>query len=404
MQLLEELMPWKETCSMEERGLFMSEFLKQAASVAELCRRYGVSRKTGYKWIARYEEEGFAGLVDRSHVAHCCPHRLDAALAERILNVRIAHPTWGPRKVRAWLIDRHRHERWPAASTIGELFTAEGLTIPRQTRRRVPASAPFGACTQANDVWTVDFKGWFRTADGERCDPLTLNDAHSRYLLRCQALERTDGGSVWPILDAAFREYGLPLRMRSDNGAPFASTGLGGLSQLSVKLIKSGVTPERIQPGKPQQNGRHERFHLTLKREVASPPAANRRAQQRAFDAFRRLYNEERPHEALGQTPPLRHYTHSPRRYSGRLREPDYPDLFSVRRVRSNGQIKWRGAFLFLGEALIGEPVGCEQLDDGQWRLHYGAIALGTIDHRGRLVRSSPAMQGRRGSHTQPPG
>jgi len=389
---------------MDERGLFISEFLKDEASVTELCRRYGISRKTGYKWIARYEAEGFVGLADRNHAAHCCPHRLSVGQTKQILEVRIAHPTWGPRKVRAWLMDRRAAQSWPAASTIGDLFTAEGLTVPRKQRRRVPLSAPFGACTQANDVWTVDFKGWFRTSDGERCDPLTLNDAHSRYLLRCQALERTDGRSVWPIFDAAFRECGLPLRVRSDNGAPFASRAVGGLSQLSVKLIKAGITPERIQAGKPQQNGRHERFHLTLKRETANPPAANRHAQQRAFDAFRRVYNEERPHEALGQTPPSRHYERSPRRYTGRLREPDYPDLFSVRRVRSTGQIKWHGELLFLSEALTGEPVGCEELEEGNWCIHYGPIALGTINHRGRFVRSSPAVAGLRGTHTQPPG
>lgn len=397
-------MPWKETCAMDERAMFITDFLKDEVSVSELCRRYGVSRKSGYKWIGRYEEEGFLGLADRSHAAHSCPHKTSEATAKRVLSVRRRHPTWGPPKVRAWLMDHHSQEPWPASSTIGDLFTAEGLTVPRKKRRRTPPSAPFGACGQANDVWTVDFKGWFRTGDGERCDPLTLNDAHSRYLLRCQALARPDEASVWPIFDAAFRDYGLPLRMRSDNGAPFASTAVGGLSQLGVKLIKAGVTPERIEPGKPQQNGRHERFHLTLKRETASPPASNRRSQQRSFDAFRRIYNEERPHEALGQTPPSRHYARSSRLYTGRLREPEYPDPFSVRRVRSNGQIKWRGEFLFLSEVLAGEPVGSEELDDGQWRLHYGPIVLGTIDQRGRFVRFSPAREGRRESHTQPPG
>jgi putative transposase len=389
---------------MDERCVFIVEYRKAALSVAELCRRFGISRKTGYKWIGRYEDEGFVGLSERSHAAHSCAHRLEAAVAQRILQVRRRYPTWGPRKVRAFLINGQADEAWPAASTIGELFTAEGLTIPRKKRRRVPASAPFGECRQANDVWCADFKGWFRTADGERCDPFTLSDAHSRYLLRCQAVDRTDTVSVWPILDAAFREYGLPSRLRSDNGPPFASCAAGGLSKLAVKLIKAGVTPERIEPGKPQQNGRHERMHLTLKRETAMPPASNRRSQQRVFDKFRRIYNEERPHEALGQTPPLRHYAPSPRRYTGRLREPEYPDDFEVRRVRMNGQIKWRGSLLFLSEALIGEPVGCEEHDDGTWRVHYGPIALGLVDHRGRLVRSSPAVERLRGPHTHPPG
>lgn len=397
-------MPWRETCPMDERHLFITDYLREEASVAELCRRYEVSRKTGYKWIGRYEAEGFQGLAERSHVTHSCPHRLSEGLARRIVAVREKHPTWGPRKVRAWLVDRHAEERWPATSTIGELFAAAGLVVGRKKRRRVPESAPFGTCGQANDVWTIDFKGWFRTGDGKRCDPVTLNDAHSRYLLRCQAVDHPDGKSVWPILDAAFREYGLPLRMRSDNGPPFASTALGGLSSLSVRLIKVGVTPERIQKGKPQQNGRHERFHLTLKRETASPPAANRRAQQRSFDAFRQVYNEERPHEALGQTPPARHYAGSPRRYTGRLREPDYPDLLEVRRVRHNGEIKWQGELLYLSQLLVGEPVGLEELDDGRWCLHYGPVVLGILDHRGRICRSSPAGEDRLAQHTQPPG
>jgi hypothetical protein len=232
----------------------------------------------------------------------------------------------------------------------------------------------------------VDFKGWFRTADGERCDPLTLQDAHSRYLLRCQAVKRPDGHCVWPIFDAAFREFGLPLRMRSDNGPPFATTAVGGLSTLAVRLIKTGILPERIEPGKPQQNGRHERFHLTLKRETASPPASNLRAQQRRFDGFRKLYNDERPHEALGQTPPSQHYMPSPRRYSGRLREPEYEEGFEVRRVRHNGEIKWRGEMLYVGQVLSGEPVGCLLLDDdGNWALRYGPLDLGIIDATGRL-------------------
>ena len=297
-------MPWKETCAVDERGLFIKEFLKKDLSVAELCRRHGVSRKTGHKWIERYDAEGLAGLQDRGHAAHHCPHRLSAAIREQVLTVRSTHPTWGPRKIRAYLEMRSAQRPWPAASTIGELLAMSGLTVGRRRRRRVPPSQPFGSCLSPNDVWTVDFKGWFRTGDAKRCDPLTLQDAYSRYLLRCQALEHPDGQSVWPVFDAALREFGVPLRMRSDNGPPFASTAIGGLSQLAVSLIKAGVTPERIAPGKPQQNGRHERFHLTLKRETADPPAANGRAQQRRFDAFKKIYNEERPHDALAGLPP----------------------------------------------------------------------------------------------------
>lgn len=391
-------MPWKETCAMDERREFVLAVLRQEGSVAELCRQTGISRKTGYKWLERYEGEGCSGLGDRSHAPHDCPHRLSRPVIEGLLELRGLHPSWGPKKLRAWLEEHRPAQAWPALSTIGELLRSRGLTVGRKRRLRVPSSAPFGSCVEANDVWSVDFKGWFRTGDGARCDPLTLKDAHCRYLLRCQAVERTNGACVWPIFDAAFREFGLPLRMRSDNGPPFATTAAGGLSQLSIRLIKAGVIPERIEPGKPQQNGRHERFHLTLKRETADPPAANLRAQQRRFDAFRKLYNEERPHEALGQSPPARHYAPSPRHYSGRLREPEYPDGFEVRRVRQNGEIKWRGATIYIGQVLSGEPVGCQQTHDGKWTLSYGPINLGTIDDRGRLC-----IPRRRGTHSRPP-
>jgi transposase InsO family protein len=370
---------------MDERKEFILAALGREASVSELCRRWGISRKTGYKWLERYEEIGSAGLSDRSHAPLRCPHRLDEALIEGVLALRSDHPSWGPKKLRAWLVQHRPSLIWPAASTIGEMLRSRGLSVPRRRRDRVPPGAPFGAVTGANDVWTVDFKGWFRTADGARCDPLTLQDAHSRYLLRCQAVKRTGGECVWPIFDAAFREYGLPLRLRSDNGPPFATTAMGGLSKLAIQLIKAGVVPERIEPGKPQQNGRHERFHLTLKRETASPPAASVRAQQRRFNGFRDIYNQERPHEALGQTPPAQHFGPSPRRYSGRLKEPDYPDGTEVRRVRYNGEIKWRGEYLYVGQVLAGEPVGCRQIDDERWQLSYGPLDLGIIDAYGRL-------------------
>ena len=376
-------MPWKETCAVDERELFVLAVLHREESISELCRFYGISRKTGYKWLARYEAEGKRGLGNRSHTPRDCPHRLRAGVVEQLLAIRAKHPSWGPKKIRGWLDDHRPGGSWPALSTIGELLHARGLTVGRKLR--VPASLPFGSCTQPNDVWSVDFKGWFRTGDGERCDPLTLKDADSRYLLRCQGMEETGTERVWPIFDASFREFGLPLRVRSDNGPPFASTGAGGLTKLSIRLVKAGVLPERIEPGKPQQNGRHERFHLTLKKETASPPAANLRAQQRRFDRFRQCYNEERPHEALKQTPPARHYTASPRSYSGRLREPEYGTDIEVRRVRTNGEIKWRNGFLYVSQALAGEPVGLEERDNGVWQLHYGPIELGSIDARGRL-------------------
>ncbi len=269
---------------------------------------------------------------------------------------------------------------------------ASGELKRKLRRRSPPSSAPFAHCEAANDVWCIDFKGWFLTGDGKRCEPLTITDAHSRYLLRCQALRSTDTDHVWPVLDAAFREFGLPHYMRSDNGSPFASRGAGGLSQLSVKLIKAGVTPERIAPGKPQQNGRHERMHLTLLQEVANPPARSMREQLKRLREFQQLYNEERPHQALDNATPAERYQASARRFDGILRSPEYDDQ-DVRWVRHNGEIKLDGKFVYINAALASEPVGLAESEDG-WIVSYGPIMLGTIAYRTDQLRK-PKRKGR---------
>ncbi len=381
-------MGWKETCAVDERMRFVMAIGEEEASFAVLCRRFGVSRKTGYKWLSRYEAEGVPGLVDRSRAPAHHPQEVSGAIAERCLAARRLHPTWGPVKVREWLERRAPQIAWPALSTIGALFDREGLTVKRRLRRRSPpSSAPFGDCGAPNDLWCIDFKGWFLTGDGSRCEPLTLCDAYSRYLLRCQALERADAGHVWPVLDAAFREFGLPKALRSDNGAPFASTGAGGLSRLSVKVIKAGVAPERIEPAKPQQNGRLERLHLTLLQDTADPPARSLRQQFERFKNFQRLYNDERPHQALGNDPPAEHYAVSPRPWDGVLREPEYRADQIARRVRHNGQIKWRGGAIYISSALIGEPIGLSENADGSWTASFGPITLGVIPHGADRLR-----------------
>jgi transposase InsO family protein len=373
-------MGWTETCAVEERMRFVLAVQEHEESFAAVCRQFGVSRRVGYKWLARFEKEGAAGLFDRPRVPLHQPQRIADSIAERCLEARRAHPTWGPLKVRAFLARKSGQTEWPAASTIGELFDREGLTVKRKLRRRSPpSSAPFADCEAANDTWCIDFKGWFLTGDGKRCEPLTVTDAHSRYLLRCQALARNDTDHVWPVLDAAFREFGLPHYLRSDNGSPFASRGAGGLSRLSVKLIKAGVTPERIAPGKPQQNGRHERMHLTLLQEVASPPARNMREQHERLRRFQQFYNEERPHQALDHATPADRYQPSTRRFDGVLRKPEYSDDRDVRSVRRNGDIKWQGSTIYISEALVGEPVGLTENETG-WTVSYGQILLGTID------------------------
>lgn len=381
-------MVWRETCAMEERMRFVDAVVENTETFAAICQRFGVSRKTGYKWLARYQAEGVEGLKDQSRAPQHHAQAMTARIAELCLAVRRAHPTWGPMKVKAWLEQHRPRIEWPAASTIGALFDREGLTVKRVVRRRSPpSSVPFGQCTAANDIWCMDFKGWFVTGDGKRCEPMTLNDAHSRYLLRCQALARNDGDHVWPVLDAAFREFGLPLRLRSDNGSPFASTGAGGLSQLSVKVIKAGVLPERIKPGKPQQNGRLERFHLTLQQDTASPPALTLRAQLERFRCYQHVYNQERPHQALGNEVPAARYAVSPRRYDGILREPEYGADHEVRRVRHSGEIRWQGDTIYINAALVGEPIGLIEIDNGGWSVSYGPIDLGVIAHGDNRLR-----------------
>jgi putative transposase len=394
--------------AVDKRMRFVTAVEAGEETVTALCRRFGFARKTGYKWLERYRLDGIAGLDERSRAPRAHPQAIAAAITERCLRVRRTHPSWGPVKVRAWLERADPATVWPAASTIGELFDREGLTVKRKLRRRSPpSSAPFAACGAANAVWCVDFKGWFLTGDGTHCEPLTLSDAYSRYLLRCQALGRNDTEHVWPVLDAAFREFGLPLRLRSDNGPPFASTGAGGLSRLAVKVIQAGVRPERIAPGKPQQNGRLERLHLTLLRDTADPPARSLREQLGRFRDFQRVYNQERPHAALGNATPAEHYRPSPRRWDGILREPEYPAEAALRRVHRNGALRWRGSEIYLSEALIGEPVGLVERQDGGWTVHYGPIELGIIDHRGARLRRPNKARGfvdnPRGLPTTPP-
>lgn len=390
-------MPWRTSDVLEERFAFVTQAKREEMPFTALCRLFGMSRDRGYTWCERFAAEGVDGLKDRSRAPHRHPQAAPADIVDAVLAVRQRHPRWGPRKVLAWLEQHAPPQPWPVASTIGAWFDAAGLTVPRRRRARVPPrSAPFADCAAPNAVWCADFKGWFRTGDGARCEPFTLSDAHSRYLLRCQAVARTDHATVWPIIEAAFYEYGLPWALRTDNGPPFASCGVGGLSRLAVSLIKAGVVPERIDPGAPQQNGRHERLHLTLAQETASPAAASLRAQARRFAAFRRLYNEERPHEALGQTPPAAHYGAAPRRYTGRLRSPDYAEDCHVRQVRHCGEIKWRGAHLYIGQVLAGEPVGLAPIGDGVWRVVYGPVELGTLDHRGCLRRPKRRARTRR--------
>lgn len=388
-------MPWKETCIMDERTMFIAEYLRGELPMVALCERHGISRKTGYKWVERYQADPRQGLCDRSRAPLRPAHGLATEVAEVILTLRRRYPLFGPRKLLAVLERRDPQVRWPAPSTIGDLLRREGLSVPRRRRRRaMPVTQPFLEARAPNDVWCADFKGWFRTADGQRCDPLTMSDAHSRYLLTCQIVAPTSEG-VWPWFERTFREFGVPRALRTDNGPPFASSGAGGLSRLAVALVKLGIKLERIDPGAPQQNGRLERLHATLKQHTARPPAATVAEQQERFDAFLHLYNEERPHEALGQEPPASCYAGSPRPYPERLDEPWYDAEHAVRRVRPKGDIKWGGEHIFVSEALAGELVGIAETELGHWIVRFAGIDLGLIDRKSkRLRRFAPPRPG----------
>jgi len=384
-------MPWKVSGVVDQRRRFIDDYKSEWWTMAELCRRYEISRETGYRRLERYRLEGEAGLQDRSRAPRRHPNQTAAGVEQQVLELRRRHPTWGARKLYAHAPQKDGKQAWPVPSTIGELLRREGLTIPRRKRRRAPPyTQPFEAVDGPNRVWCADFKGWFRTGDGERIDPLTMSDAYSRYLLRCQAVEKTDTERVRAIFEAAFREYGMPVALRTDNGAPFASRAIAGLSRLALYLMKLGIVPERIAPGHPEQNGRHERLHRTLKAETASPPAANRRAQQRAFDRFQREYNEARPHEALGQQTPASQYSASPRPYPARVPEPEYGRDLQVRRVRASGEFSWQGKDVFLSETLIGERVGLQPMDDRYWLVQFAAFPIACFDSQQLRIESLP--------------
>jgi transposase InsO family protein len=396
-------MPWKLTLPEDQRVQFIVEALYGESSLADLCRSFAISRKTGYKWLARYEQEGPMGLIDRSRAPHHHPHALDPDIAARLLALRKKHPTWGARKLLAWLEASEPELSLPAVSTVNALLKRMNLVHPRRFRHRVPPmTAPFGSCAAPNDTWCVDFKGWFRVGDGSRCDPLTISDAFSRFLLCCQAVPGTSAAHVRPIFEAAFKEYGLPNAIRSDNGPPFATRGAGGLSALSVWWILLGIVPERIDPGSPEQNGRHERMHLTLKTETAQPPRHSLRAQQGAFDRFRKIFNHERPHEALGQRPPATAYEPSLRRMPSHLPEMTYPGHFEVRHANRTGCIKWNGRHVYIGECLARQHVGLEQIGDTTWLVRFGPIELGRLkDDAPQLGLIRPRRSPKR--HSRPP-
>lgn len=389
-------MPWSETTAMEQRVQFIRDWRSERHIIADLCALYDISRKTGYKWIVRYIEEGPDGLLERSHAALNVHNKTSAEVEHAVLAMRLRHPSWGPKKLLHKLTERQPRLVLPGRSTIADILNRNGLITQRPRRRTIGhPGKPGRQILLPNDCWSADFKGQFRTGDGVYCYPLTVTDNYSRYLLECQALPGTLLEPSKIVFTRLFKQYGLPRRIRTDNGVPFASHTLGRLSRLSAWWVRLGVIPEFIEPGKPQQNGKHERMHRTLKDETTKPPAANSRAQQRKFNTFRREFNDDRPHEGLDMNTPAQLYQPSDRAMPSKLPPLEYPDRFEVRYVSANGGIRWKHQWVNVTSAIIGEYVGLEEIDDGLWDVYFGPLKLGRFlerhmrieDHLGRLKR-----------------
>lgn len=389
-------MSWRTTEPKQEKRAFILEAQGGEYSVADLARRYGISRKTAYKWIERFKAQGWEGLEERSRAPQVHPNALGAEVEKLILELKARWPKWGAPKLLVKLRERLDGDG-PSESSVSRILQRNGLVRPQGRRRARAQGTALQDYTANNAIWCADFKGWFKTADGTICTPLTITDGFSRYLLRCQGLSQGTGSLVVkPIFEAVMREYGMPEAIRTDNGAPFACTGLGGLSDLSVWWLRLGIRLERSRPGCPQDNGRHERMHRTLKAETATPPRATMAAQQRAFDAFRHEYNEERPHEALEGRTPARIYQPSTREYPERVPEVEYPASWQTRQVRPGGQIKWNGKSVYVNQALVGERIGLEPIEEGTWMTHFAAHALGVFEERtGRIEPLRGRRKGR---------
>ena len=386
-------MPWYERSPMDQRMQFVTEFDSGLFTMTELAEHYGISRTTGYKWVERHDAEGVLGLADRSRRPHHSPQATDSRLIEALVALRKRHPRWGAKKLLGILTRRRPDADWPARSTVCDRLKAAGLVAARRRvpRPGVPVPQPRAAITTANEVWTTDFKGEFRTGDTRYCYPFTLRDGYSRFVLRCDALLCHTEGVTRPCFERAFTAYGLPERIRSDNGPPFASVGLGRLSRLAVWWIRLGIVPERIDPGHPEQNGSHEQFHRVLKADTARPPADNAAAQQHRFRRFCAEYNHERPHEALDDDVPATRYRPSPRPLPSRLPPLEYPGHVEIRRVSTTGAVSWRHT-LFVSEALAGEHIAFEEVDDGIWTVRFATVVLGRFDERQHRIHPIAAF------------
>lgn len=382
-------MTWRTTDPMNERVRFMILLDSGFYSVSELADRFGISRKTAYKWIRRYQADGAGAMADRPRSPRSCPHRMPDAIADLLIDCRKQHPTWGPRKLVAYLATRHSELRLPAYSTVGDLLKREGLVQSKRRRiKHVHPGKPTVIANEANDVWAADFKGEFKTRDGIYCYPLTVTDLYSRFLIGCVALTGTARIPTQQAFHMLFQIYGLPSKILTDNGTPFASAqAIGGLSKLAVYWMKLGIQPVRIEPGRPDQNGKHERMHKTLKAEATRPSKANLAEQQREFNRFRHEFNFLRPHDHLDLKTPASCYQVNARRELNTVPPASYPKHYILRKISGNSSFKWFSRVIFVSRTLEGEVVGIEEIEDGIFSIWYRDFLIGRFNERDERPR-----------------
>ena len=389
----EGAMPWKETNAMLERKQFIEDYESGHWPMTELCDRFGVSRTTAYKWLGRYQPGRGSSLQDRSRAPRSCPHKTPEHIVRLILEESDRY-RWGARKLHNLLSKRHPNLELPAISTFFDILKRHGRVTRRRrrTRWKHPGAVPLRT-SEPNQVWTVDFKGQFKMGDRVYCYPLTVADHFSRYLLCCKGLLSVETSGTKAAFLQLFRDVGLPEAIRSDNGTPFASRGIHGLCALNVWWMKLGIIHQRIEPASPQQNAAHERMHRTLKDKTAKPPAANLKSQQRWFNRFREEYNEVRPHEGIDDDRPADRWRPSPRPYPNKIQPPVYPNHFEVRKVSRQGAFRIHHHQQFLSNALQGEYIGLEEIDDGLWNIVYYDTLLGRIDQASGKLTGAHAVQ-----------
>jgi putative transposase len=376
-------MPWNETHIMDQKVQMISDHLTGNYCPTELSRIYGVSRKTIYKWLNRYAQDPQQGLADRCRAPYTRPNAVPEPVKQTIIKTKLKYPHFGPKKVMRYLRRQYPNRYWPADSTAGVILASAGLVRRRRRKARVaPNAQPFACCNAPNSVWSADYKGDFKLGDRSRCYPLTVSDNYSRYLLACQGLPNTCYEHARAVFERIFYQYGLPQAIRIDNGAPFASTAFGGLSRLSAWWVRLGIRPERIEKGKPNQNGRHERMHRSLKDGAINPARFSIKAQQIAFEQYRQEYNNIRSHESLKNQVPADVYRSSNRPIPGKLADIVYPADFKVRKVRYKGDIKWQGQKFYLSQILAKQPIGFKQTTENRWRIYYSFYLLGYWNQR----------------------